>query len=127
MLFIGSTLLVLGGRTNTVGQAVSLDAYDTETSEWFKFPAVLRFRHVSWSFDGNIFVHGGFEHEAPNVPTDTTVLISAVKLLVKHPHLLPNQLSENEGTIGSIDLDTKPRISPMPRITNKTPEIRLSN
>jgi hypothetical protein len=110
MLFIRSTLLVIGGRTNTVGQAVSLNAYDTETSEWFKFPAVLRFLHVSWSFDGNIFVHGGFEHEAPNVPTDTSVYQRGQASL-QAPTLSTESATGNEGTIGNVDLDTKPRIS----------------
>jgi protein phosphatase len=63
---------------------VPLDVYDTETSEWFKFPSIYRFRHATWNFDGNIFIHGGFEHEAPNIPTDTTSLLNAIRLFSRH-------------------------------------------
>jgi hypothetical protein len=38
--FIGSLMLVIGGRTDTVGDTVSLEVYDTETSEWNRFPTV---------------------------------------------------------------------------------------
>jgi len=30
-------LFVIGGRTNTVGENLTVDIYDTETSEWQKF------------------------------------------------------------------------------------------
>lgn len=30
-------MLVVGGRTNTAGEDVQLDVYETESSEWFKF------------------------------------------------------------------------------------------
>lgn len=36
-LFIGSIMAVVGGRTNTVGENVQLEIYETETSEWKKF------------------------------------------------------------------------------------------
>ena len=68
-------MTVLGGRTNNVGEIVTMEVYDTETSEWVKFPAIKRFRHASWAFDNDIYVHGGFEHETPNVPTDLVLKI----------------------------------------------------
>jgi hypothetical protein len=39
-------MLVIGGRTDTVGETVSLEVYDTESSEWKKFPSIQRFRHA---------------------------------------------------------------------------------
>lgn len=50
-LFLGPLMLVIGGRTNNVGEKVSLEVYDTESSEWYKFSALQRFRHVCWSVD----------------------------------------------------------------------------
>jgi len=29
--------MIVGGRTNNVGEHLSLEVYDTETSEWAKF------------------------------------------------------------------------------------------
>ena len=36
-IFVGTLMLVLGGRTNTVGENVQLEVYETESSEWRKF------------------------------------------------------------------------------------------
>jgi protein phosphatase len=30
-------LFIIGGRTNVVGENLTIDVYDTETSEWSKF------------------------------------------------------------------------------------------
>jgi len=30
-------MIVVGGRTNTVGENVQLEVYETESSEWHKF------------------------------------------------------------------------------------------
>ena len=61
-------MIVLGGRTNTVGEVVPLEVYDTESSEWYKFNSVQRFRHSAWASNNSVYVHGGFEHEIPNIP-----------------------------------------------------------
>jgi hypothetical protein len=36
-MFVGTLMIVLGGRTNTVGENVQLEVYETESSEWKKF------------------------------------------------------------------------------------------
>jgi len=66
-------MLVLGGRTNTVGENVCLEVYETESSEWKKFNSTQRFRHACWVIDTYIYMHGGFENETPNIPTNTIV------------------------------------------------------
>ena len=35
--FIGPLMVIMGGRTNNVGELLPLEVYDTETSEWTKF------------------------------------------------------------------------------------------
>jgi len=80
-LFVFSMLLVIGGRTNTVGETLTIDIYDTETSEWSKFQSIQRFRHSSWIWEQGIFVFGGFELDSPNVPTDNICKIILPKLL----------------------------------------------
>jgi protein phosphatase len=87
-LFIGSLMMVIGGRTNQVGEDVALEVYDTESSEWYKFKAIQRFRHSSWEMDSNVYVHGGFEHETPNIPIDAINRIDAQKLFANHSSLL---------------------------------------
>lgn len=39
-------LVVIGGRTGNVGETLTIDVYDTETSEWTKFNSVQRFRYM---------------------------------------------------------------------------------
>ncbi len=39
-MFISSMLFIIGGRTNTVGETLTIDVYDTETSEWSKFNSI---------------------------------------------------------------------------------------
>lgn len=79
--------MVIGGRTNQVGEDVALEVYDTESSEWYKFKAIQRFRHSVWSVDSSVYVHGGFEHETPNIPINAISRIDAMKLFASHPGL----------------------------------------
>lgn len=86
-LFLGPLMMVIGGRTNQVGENVALEVYDTESSEWYKFKAIQRFRHAVWSVDTSVYVHGGFEHETPNIPINAISRIDATKLFANHPGL----------------------------------------
>lgn len=81
-------MVIIGGRTNTVGQVVPLEVYDTETSEWHAFNSVQRFRHASWSSNNNVYVHGGFEHETPNIPLQEICKIDTAKLFTNNENLL---------------------------------------
>ena len=33
-------MLVIGGRSNQVGEVLKFEIYDTETSEWYRFNSV---------------------------------------------------------------------------------------
>lgn len=90
-------MLVIGGRTNTVGEVVPLEIYDTESSEWYKFNSLQRFRHACWSVDANVYVHGGFEHETPNIPINVIAKIDAYKLFEKSEHLIQKIKPIKEG------------------------------
>lgn len=39
-IFLGTLMLVVGGRSNQVGETLPFEIYDTETSDWFKFPQI---------------------------------------------------------------------------------------
>ena len=81
-------MLVLGGRTNTVGENVQLEVYETESSEWRKFNSLIRHRHSTWAIDSTIFMHGGFENETPNIPTNSIMKLDLIELFAKTPTLL---------------------------------------
>jgi protein phosphatase len=80
-------MLVLGGRTNNVGENVQLEIYETESSEWRKFNSLQRFRHSVWCVDSTIFMHGGFENETPNIPTNSIMKLELAQLLSSVPSL----------------------------------------
>jgi protein phosphatase len=80
-------MMVVGGRTNTVGESVPLEVYDTESSEWYKYTSLQRFRHVVWTVDNTVYIHGGFEHDIPNIPINAIASINTEKLFTKHEML----------------------------------------
>ena len=86
-IFVGTMMVVVGGRTNTVGENVQLEVYETESSEWHKFDCLQRFRHTIWAIDSTIFMHGGFEKETPNIPTNSIMKIDLMALFRNLPAL----------------------------------------
>lgn len=74
-------MIVVGGRTQNPNYNVLLEMYDTDLSEWFKFFPLQRFRHSSWIIGQKVFIHGGFEPEAPSVPTDIICILNLKTLL----------------------------------------------
>jgi len=87
-LFLATLLLVIGGRTNNINDRLDLDVYDTETSEWYKFPGVGRFRHTNWLLESTLFIHGGFDQTSPNIPTDELLKLNLGKVLQTFPNLI---------------------------------------
>ena len=78
-LFMGSFMLVVGGRTNNLGENVPLEVYDCESSDRMRFLPVQRFRHSCWMIDTYLYVHGGFEQNSPNIPADNLIKIDTSK------------------------------------------------
>jgi hypothetical protein len=82
-------MVVLGGRSNSAGDNVVMEIYETETSEWRKFSSVQRFRSSIWAPDPKtIFMHGGFENDAPNVPTNTVMKLDMMSHVKGHANLI---------------------------------------
>jgi hypothetical protein len=86
-MFVGTLLLITGGRNNQVGESMPLDIYDTDSSDWYKLPSIDRFRHAVFMINHDIFVHGGFDQEAPNIPTESTLRIDLNKAFGPYPAL----------------------------------------
>ena len=86
-LFLGPLMIVIGGRTNTVGEVVPLEVYDTESSEWTSFNSLQRFRHVCWAVGFTMYIHGGFEQDTPNIPINVIATIDAEELFKDHETL----------------------------------------
>ena len=80
-------MIVIGGRTNKVNENVPLEVYDTESSEWYKFASIKRFRHACWSVDSHIYVFGGFEQDSPSIPTDAILKFDSVTAFQSKPQI----------------------------------------
>lgn len=94
-LFLGPLMIVIGGRTNTVGEVVPLEVYDTESSEWTAFNSLQRFRHVCWAVGFTMYIHGGFEQDTPNIPINVISTVDAEKMFVNH-ELLYGKMKNSE-------------------------------
>ena len=81
-------MLVVGGRTNQVGELLPFEIYDTDTSDWFRFNPVMRFRHAIWLIDSSLYIHGGFDPETPNIPTDKLLLLDLESLFKNNQNLI---------------------------------------
>lgn len=109
-------MIVLGGRTNTVGENVLMEIYETENSEWKKFSSIQRFRHTIWAVDQTIYMHGGFESETPNIPTNSIMkldLLAHVKgnaqLMQKLENAFANHLKIGGPGVGAKSNDNSPQ------------------
>ena len=122
VLFVGSHLTVLGGRTNNITEPVPIDVYDTESSEWTRAEPLRRFRHASWNIDSDVYVHGGFAQDAPNLPTDNLFKLDILRVIRPTSTPEPRPLPESRG-----GYEPSRPLQAVPRPNNRTPDIRLAN
>lgn len=78
IVFVNTLMIVSGGRDKNIQDIIGTDVYDTETSEWKKFPSIGLFRHSCFIKDNNLFIHGGFENKSPNYPISTLYKIDLI-------------------------------------------------
>ena len=87
-----------------------LDIYDTDSSDWYKLPSIDRFRHISFMVEHNIFIHGGFDQDAPNIPTSTILRIDLNKFFHSHPALFKGLAFEMGKDIFTASSNSNPRL-----------------
>jgi len=87
-----------------------LDIYDTDSSDWYKLPNIDRFRHISFMIEHNIFIHGGFDQEAPNVPTSSILRIDLNKFFHSQPALFKGLAFELGKDVFTVSHQSNPRL-----------------
>lgn len=107
---MGTLLLITGGRNNQVGEAMPFDIYDTDSSDWYKLPSIDRFRHTCFMIDHNIFIHGGFDQESPNIPTAVTLRIDLNKAFAPYPALFKGLAFELGKDVFTASHNTNPKL-----------------
>ena len=78
-------MLVVGGRSNQVGEMLPFEIYDTESSDWYKFPPIQRFRTSTWITEQFLYLHGGFDSDTPNIPPEGILKMDLAKRFQSHP------------------------------------------
>ena len=73
---------------------MTLDIYDTDTSEWHRMVKVDRFRHVSFLIEDKIYIHGGFDQDVPTVPTDSILKVDLSELFKGNQTLFKSLANE---------------------------------
>lgn len=88
-IFIGTLMIILGGRTNLANEHPVMEVYDSEKSIWKRFNSVMRFRHTIWSNDArSIYMHGGFENETPSTPNNKMIKLDLLAHFEGHDKLI---------------------------------------
>lgn len=119
-LFSGTLLLIVGGRTNQVGELLPFEIYDTDTSDWFKFNPVQRFRHAIWLIESILFIHGGFDQESPNIPTDNLMQLDLEVLFKNNQNLIKTSSFSTRDVFN-------PQGIPHPKVPNSPHRQSISN
>ena len=94
--------VVVGGRNNSVGEALPISMYDTEVSEWKNLAVFPRFRHSAWPHEFTICTFGGFEHAAPTTCVAKPVQLDLINVL--KPAIDPKKVEDRK--------EGKPKVKP---------------
>ena len=86
-LFCGNFFINIGGRSQTLGDNLPIEVYDTENSEWSKFCSFRRFRHSSFIFENYLYIHGGLEDDKHNNPANILNEIDLFELFASNQNL----------------------------------------
>lgn len=80
-------MFVYGGKGSSSSKVLDLEIYNTECSEWLKFPCVGRHRHGIWVSDTCLYIFGGFD-KGSSIPTNTIQVIDLAKLFINEMSIL---------------------------------------
>lgn len=96
-------MIITGGRARNIQENIPTEVYDTETSEWKRFPGLNLFRHSCFVKDSHIYIYGGFENTNPNIPIEKLIKIDLLQyfltneiILSKLENYLSNLNSNND-------------------------------
>ena len=87
MIFVGTLMIITGGRSKNIQDILQTEIYDTEVSEWRNFSGVGLFRHMSFSKDNFLYIYGGFENSNPNNPVEKIIRIDLIQYFSSNVNL----------------------------------------
>ena len=86
MVFYNELMIIIGGRGHHSNNNASLptEIYNTETCELFKFAGIPMNRQVSFIYQTNIFLYGGFNSKTPTQSIGNLSRISLEKWFLEN-------------------------------------------
>lgn len=60
-LLCGNLFIIIGGKSQTLGNNLPFEIFDTEKLKWSNFYSFRRARHSSFLFENYLYIHGGLE------------------------------------------------------------------
>ena len=88
MVFLGNLMIITGGRARNIQDNMPTEVYDTESSEWKRFPGLNLFRHSCFVKDSHLYIYGGFENTNPNIPIEKLIRIDLTQYFASNQPLL---------------------------------------
>lgn len=85
-LLFGQFFINVGGRSQSLGDSLPIEVYDTENGDWYSFFTFKRFRHSSFIYGNDLFIHGGLEDEKHNSPAKNLSKINLLELFETCPN-----------------------------------------
>lgn len=80
-------MIITGGRSKNIQDILTTDVYDTESSEWKKFPGLGLYRHSCFVKDFSLYVYGGFENSNPNMPVEKLIKFDLLQYFASSPNI----------------------------------------
>jgi len=81
-------MIITGGRARNIQDNMPTEDYDTESSEWKRFPGLNLFRHSCFVKDSHLYIYGGFENTNPNIPIEKLIRIDLTQYFASNQPLL---------------------------------------
>ena len=85
--FIGSLMIVTGGRNAVLGQEMPLQIFDSDSSSWCSLKGTQLFRHISFMFNDKVLTHGGLENRSDNQSISNFFELNLSAILSNKPYL----------------------------------------
>ena len=99
MVFYNGLMIILGGRgyhSNNGNNILPIEVFNTETNDGFEFPGITMNRQISFVYDKNIFLFGGFDSKSQQRPLGNLFRISLEKLFEKNIALKDIFINKND-------------------------------
>lgn len=125
-IFCGNFFINIGGRSNSDGDNLPIEIYDTDSSEWYTFQTFRRFRHALFIVDSTIFIHGGLEDERHNNPASNLNELN-LEILFENEKPLLEKLKKYLDEINKPKEENKKENNSLNTSSNSDNEVKFSN